>query len=45
VSEINAELYILYNNKKIDGMTFDKFCRAVEQHNLKEDDKVLVMAK
>jgi len=42
VSEITEQMYILYNNKKIDGLQFDRYCRGLEEHNLKEDDKVVV---
>ena len=45
VSEITKERYILYNNNKIDGIQFDRYCRVLEKHNLKEDDKIVIVKK
>jgi len=43
VSGITKEMYILYNDRKIDGFQFDKCCRMLEKHNFKEDDNVVIV--
>ena len=45
VGEMTEQMYILYNDKKIDGLQFDKYCRELEEHNLKQEDKVVVRVK
>src|SRR3990167_8241468 len=42
VSKVTEEIYILYNNNKIDGLQLDRYCRVLEKHNLKEDDKIVL---